>query len=537
MDHFMPAETKATHAAEFENLKQGSKSVWEYHMEFAFLSKYAIHMMSTIDTRVRRFVQGLSPLVINKTAIAALNSDMNYGKMVAFSQALENRKLKNRIEREGSSNARSAGNLDGSSGGGGRSTFKGGSSVPSQSFAQSSVSAPPSGPIPLCPILLSMLYRDCVVTICRRDTMVDFDVIMGMDWLYLCFAKLDCRTRTVRFEFPSESVIEWKRDNVASKGRFISYLKATKMINKGCIYHMVRVSDTDAEAPTLEFVLVVNEFSESREDHADHLRAVLQTLYQHQLDAKFSKSEFWLESVTYLGHVVSREGIEVDPQKISAVKNWPRPTTPIEICSFLGLAGYYRKFVEKFSTLASPLTKLTQKAVKFQCLAHLEAYQRPLAKEVHQLACLGVRLADSSEGGVIVQNRAKSSLVMEVKEKQFNDPLLRNVADIVARCPNYQQVKAEHQRPGRLVQNIEIPMWKWEMINMDIVVGLPRTPHKFDSILVIVDRLTKSAHFLPVKSTDTSEQYAQLYIKEIVRLHGTPVSIISDQGEQFTANF
>ncbi|XP_070014109.1 uncharacterized protein [Nicotiana sylvestris] len=145
IDHFLPAETRAAHAAEFENLRQGNRSVWEYHMEFARLSKYAIHMLPTMEARVHRFVQGLNSLTINEASTAALNSDMNYGKMVAFAQATENHKLKNRMEREGSSKARSTSNM-GESLGGGRSAFRGGSSGPSQSIAQSSASAPLSGP-------------------------------------------------------------------------------------------------------------------------------------------------------------------------------------------------------------------------------------------------------------------------------------------------------------------------------------------------------------------------------------------------------
>ncbi|XP_070042912.1 uncharacterized protein [Nicotiana tomentosiformis] len=94
IDYFLPTETKADRSVEFETLKQGSRNVWEYHMEFVRLSKYAIHMMPTMEARVRRFVEGLSPLVINEAATATLNSDMNYGRMVAFSQATEARKLK-----------------------------------------------------------------------------------------------------------------------------------------------------------------------------------------------------------------------------------------------------------------------------------------------------------------------------------------------------------------------------------------------------------------------------------------------------------
>ncbi|XP_070046463.1 uncharacterized protein [Nicotiana tomentosiformis] len=146
MDHFLPAETRTSRATEFENLKQGSESALEYHIEFVRLSKYAILMLPAMEARVRQFVQGLSPLVINEAATIALNLDMNFGKMVAFAQPTKNCKLKNRMEREGTSKARSAGNF-GESFGWGRSAFRRGSSGPSQSFAQSSANAPPAGPI------------------------------------------------------------------------------------------------------------------------------------------------------------------------------------------------------------------------------------------------------------------------------------------------------------------------------------------------------------------------------------------------------
>ena len=107
-------------------------------------------------------------------------------------------------------------------------------------------------------------------------------------------------------------------------------------------------------------------YSRSQEEHEEHLRTILQTLRQKQLYAKFNKCEFWLDKVVFLGHVISAEGIYVDPQKIEAVVNWERPTNVTEVRSFLGLAGYYRRFVEGFSKIAIPLTRLTRKNAKFQ---------------------------------------------------------------------------------------------------------------------------------------------------------------------------
>ena len=112
-----------------------------------------------------------------------------------------------------------------------------------------------------------------------------------------------------------------------------------------------------------------------------------------------------------------------------------------------------------------------------------------------------------------------------------------DIAEFVSKCLTCQQVKIEHQRPAGLLQSLPIPIWKWEHITMDFVVGLPRYTRGFDSIWVIVDRLTKSAHFLPVKVAYTTGKYANLYVAKIVKLHGVPVSIVSDRDPKFTSRF
>lgn len=100
-------------------------------------------------------------------------------------------------------------------------------------------------------------------------------------------------------------------------------------------------------------------YSHSKEEHAKHLRIVLQVLKDKQLYTKFKKCELWLDRFVFLGHVISGEGMSIDPSKVEAVNSWTQPTNPSDVRSFMGLVGYYRRFVERFSKVASSLKKLT----------------------------------------------------------------------------------------------------------------------------------------------------------------------------------
>ena len=111
----------------------------------------------------------------------------------------------------------------------------------------------------------------------------------------------------------------------------------------------------------------------------------------------------------------------------------------------------------------------------------------------------------------------------------------RDVAWFVERCLTCRRVKAEHQRPHGMLQPLEVPKWKWEQITMDFITKLPRTARGVDAIWVIVDRLTKSAHFLAISESSLAEKLAEVYVREVVSRHGVPISIVSDRDVCFTS--
>ncbi|XP_057443701.1 uncharacterized mitochondrial protein AtMg00860-like [Lotus japonicus] len=123
-------------------------------------------------------------------------------------------------------------------------------------------------------------------------------------------------------------------------------------------------------------------YSRSKREHKEHLRLVLGILRERQLYAKLSKCEFWLESVQFLGHMVSKAGIAVNPAKVEAVNSWEEPKTVTEVRSFLRLAGYYRRFIEGFSKIAMPLTKLTKKDQPYKWTTECEDSFKELKKRL-----------------------------------------------------------------------------------------------------------------------------------------------------------
>ncbi|XP_072962655.1 uncharacterized protein [Typha angustifolia] len=153
--------------------------------------------------------------------------------------------------------------------------------------------------------------------------------------------------------------------------------------------------------------------------------------------------------------------------------------------------------------------------------------------------CEGLRneILNEAHASAYAMHRGGTKMYHELKKKFWWEGMKRNIGEFVAKCLTCQQVKIEHQRPAGTLQPLQIPEWKWEHINMDFVTGLPKTQKGKNAIWVIIDRLTKSAHFLPVSTTDSMEKLAILFRDENFAHHRIPVSITSDRDPRFLSRF
>ncbi|GKV49055.1 hypothetical protein SLEP1_g55827 [Rubroshorea leprosula] len=160
------------------------------------------------------------------------------------------------------------------------------------------------------------------------------------------------------------------------------------------------------------------------------------------------------------------------------------------------------------------------------CVPYDEGLRTELLQEAHK-----------SHKSNYTIHHGSTKMYHDLKETFWWKSMKKDVAKYVSKCLTCQVVKAEHQKPGGQLQPLPILEWKWEAISMDFIVGLPKMKRQFDAIWVIVGRLTKSAHFLAIKQKDPLDKLAKLYVQEIVRLHGVPMSIVSDRDPRFTARF
>ncbi|GKE56425.1 putative reverse transcriptase domain-containing protein [Tanacetum coccineum] len=174
-------------------------------------------------------------------------------------------------------------------------------------------------------------------------------------WMFIDYQGMNKLTVKIRYPLP-------RIDNLFDQ------LQGSSVYSKIYLrlgYHQLRVCKPYLDNFVIVFIDDILIYSKSKQEHEEHFKLILELLKKVELYAKFSKCEFWIPKVQFLGHVIDSKGIHVDPAKIKSIKDWTSPKTATEIHQFLGLAGYYGRFIEGFSKIAKSMTKLTQKKVKF----------------------------------------------------------------------------------------------------------------------------------------------------------------------------
>ncbi|WVZ89848.1 hypothetical protein U9M48_036201 [Paspalum notatum var. saurae] len=194
------------------------------------------------------------------------------------------------------------------------------------------------------------------------------------------FSKIDLRSGYYRIKIREEDI---PKTAFSTRYGLYEYLVMSFGLTNApafFMYMMNSVFMNELDKFVVVFIDDILIYSKNEKEHEEHLRVVLTRLREHKLYAKFSKCAFWLKEVGFLGHILSEKGVAVDPSKVKDVLNWKQPETVTEIQSFLGLAGYYRRFIKDFSKIAKPMTSLTKKNAKFMWGPKCEEGFRELKK-------------------------------------------------------------------------------------------------------------------------------------------------------------
>ncbi|GBG62706.1 hypothetical protein CBR_g31723 [Chara braunii] len=269
-----------------------------------------------------------------------------------------------------------------------------------------------------------------------------------------------------------------------------------------------------------EYVLVyLNDilvYSRTLEDRIRHLRDVLQCLRKHDFYAKLSKCRFAQRKVDFLGHHLSDQGLHMDDAKITAIAEWPVPTSAKQLHSFLGLTSYYSNFIQGYARSGQLEPRI--------CVPSTGQLRVQAVAEFHNQAAAGHMGFHKTLARVC-------RLYVWPKSKDF-------VKAYIQECPTCQEVNSVNHLPYGLLQPLPIPEGRWQSISMDFIGPLrPPTQRGHDAILVVVDRFMKRARFVLCRYRISAHEVADIVFDRVVKDHGLPQSIISDRDPRFTSTF
>ncbi|GKA64642.1 putative reverse transcriptase domain-containing protein [Tanacetum coccineum] len=275
-------------------------------------------------------------------------------------------------------------------------------------------------------------------------------------------------------------------------------------------------------------------YFKNKKEHEEHLKLILRLLKMEELYAKFSKCKFWLSKVQFLGHMIDSEGIHVEPAKIKSIKDWTSPKTPTEIRQFLKeLNMRQHRWLELLSDYDCEIRYHPGKAnVVADALSQKERIKPLLVRSL--VITIGLNLPKRILNAQAEARKESCgdlrALIMHESHK--SKYLIHHGSDKM-----YQDLKKLYWWPNMKVGIATYVIWKWENIIMEFITKLPKTSTGKDTIWVIVDRLTQSTYFLPMKENESMEKLTRQYLKEVVTRHGVPVSIISDRDGRFASQF